>query len=396
MISMKNTYLLASIICVLCFAQCQSNTAENQATTVEDTVQTTSSNETWSEEKANAWYAEQPWLVGANFSPSNAINQLEMWQSDTWSPELIDKELGWAAELGMNTMRVYLHDIPYWTDKEGFKSKIDEFLAICQKHGIRPMIVIFDSVWYPYPESGKQPEPRKGIHNSGWVQSPGADFLKDESKWPQLKEYVVDLVSSFKDDKRILAWDIVNEPDNDNASSYGVNGTQEELPNKKEIGVKLVKAAFGWAREANPSQPITSAPWYGDWSSNDNMNDMNSWLFTHSDIITFHNYDTPEDFQQRVEFLKQFNKPMICTEYMARPKESTFQNILPIAKENKVGVINWGFVAGKSNTIYPWDSWQQAYDDEPPVWFHDIFREDGTPYRPEEVALIKEMTGAEM
>lgn len=397
MISMKSTSLGILLLCISLFFQCQSSNNENEAEAEQegDSLQSSASNAVWSEEEANAWYAKQPWLVGANFVPSNAINQLEMWQAETWSPELIDKELAWAADLGMNTMRVYLHDIPYWTDKEGFKSRINEFLAICEKHGIRPMFVIFDSVWDPYPEAGAQPEPKQGLHNSGWVQSPGKKFLTDKSKWPQLKDYVVDLVGSFKDDDRILAWDIVNEPDNDNANSYGVNNLKEEPENKKELGVALVKAAFGWAREANPTQPITSAPWYGDWSSPENMIEMNRWLFTNSDIITFHNYAAPEDFKQRVEYLKQFNKPMICTEYMARPEGSTFQGILPIAKENKIGMINWGLVAGKSNTIYPWDSWQQAYDDEPPLWFHDIFRKDGTPYILEEVAFIKEITEEE-
>ncbi len=355
-------------------------------------VPTNAAGTQWSKEKAQAWYEEQPWLVGANFVPSNAINQLEMWQAATWSPELIDKELGWAADLGMNTMRVYLHDIPYREDAEGFKQRIDEFLTICQKHNIRPMLVIFDSVWDPYPKAGKQPEPVPGLHNSGWVQSPGADYLKDQSKWTELKAYVIDLLSHFRNDERILAWDLVNEPDNDNANSYGRNNKQEELENKKEVGVALVKAAFSWAREANPSQPITSAPWYGDWSSLEKMNEMNRFLLTHSDIITFHNYSTPEDFAQRVEYLKAFNRPMLCTEYMARPEGSTFQVILPVAKEQKIGMINWGFVAGKSNTIYPWDSWQQVYQEEPPVWFHDIFRGDGTPYRPKETAFIRKIT----
>ena len=363
--------------------------ATNEAATLDTTQQTVG--QQWSIEKAQAWYAEQPWLVGANFVPSNAINQLEMWQAETWSPDLIDKELGWAADLGMNTMRVYLHDIPYREDAQGFKQRIDEFLTICQQHNIRPMLVIFDSVWDPYPKAGQQPEPVQGLHNSGWVQSPGAAYLTDKSKWPELEAYVIDLLSHFRDDERILAWDLVNEPDNDNANSYGKNNKQQEPDNKKELGVELVKQAFNWAREANPTQPITSAPWNGDWSSLENMNEMNRFLITHSDIITFHNYSTPEDFAQRIAHLEQFNRPMVCTEYMARPEGSTFQDILPIAKENKIGMINWGFVAGKSNTIYPWDSWQQAYEAEPRVWFHDIFRASGEPYRPEETAFIREI-----
>ena len=381
---------LAILITLLSLVACQTpQQATNEAATLDTTQQTVG--QQWSIEKAQAWYAEQPWLVGANFVPSNAINQLEMWQAETWSPDLIDQELGWAADLGMNTMRVYLHDIPYRQDAQGFKQRIDEFLTICQKHGIRPMLVIFDSVWDPYPKAGQQPEPVQGLHNSGWVQSPGADYLTDSTRWGELKAYVVDLLNHFRDDERILAWDLVNEPDNDNANSYGKNNKQQEPDNKKELGVELVKQAFDWAREANPTQPITSAPWNGDWSSLENMNEMNRFLITHSDIITFHNYSTPEDFTQRIEQLQQFKRPMICTEYMARPAGSTFQDILPIAKENKIGMINWGFVAGKSNTIYPWDSWQQAYEAEPRVWFHDIFRASGEPYRPEETAFIREI-----
>ncbi|WP_128545949.1 endo-1,4-beta-xylanase [Larkinella soli] len=348
----------------------------------------------WSTKKANDWYHQQPWLVGSNFLPSSAINQLEMWQAASFDPALIDKELGYAEGLGMNTMRVFLHDLVWKQDAAGFKKRLDQFLGICEKHGIRPMLVLFDSCWDPQPKLGRQRAPIPGRHNSGWVQSPGAAVLSDKTKWGELRNYVKDVVGSFRNDKRILAWDIVNEPDNDNANSYGKNHTiKTELPNKAELGVELVKQAFGWAREAKPSQPITSAPWYGDWSSEEKMNEMNRFLFTQSDIITFHNYGPPADFQTRVTQLKKYNRPMICTEYMARPAGSTFQGSLPIAKAEKVGMMNWGFVSGKSNTIYPWDSWQKKYTAEPPVWFHDIFRANGRPYRPAETIFIKQMTG---
>ena len=384
-------WLISFCLAVLCLPACQTPQQTTDESATADTIQP-ATEQRWSEQKAQAWYAKQPWLVGANFVPSNAINQLEMWQADTWSPELIDKELGWAAALGMNTLRVYLHDIPYRKDPVGFKQRVDEFLTICQGHNIRPMLVIFDSVWDPYPKAGTQPEPVPGLHNSGWVQSPGADYLTDSTRWDELRAYVVDLLSHFNNDERILAWDLVNEPDNDNASSYGRNNQQLEPDHKKALGVALVKQAFAWAREANPSQPITSAPWYGDWSSLEGMSEMDRFLFTHSDIITFHCYGPAEDFAQRVKYLETFNRPMLCTEYMARPEGSTFQDILPIAKENNIGMVNWGLVAGKSNTIYPWDSWQQAYQEEPPEWFHDIFRVDGSAYRPEEVAFIREVT----
>ncbi|MGA0559643.1 endo-1,4-beta-xylanase [Larkinella sp. VNQ87] len=348
----------------------------------------------WTAKQANDWYSRQPWLVGSNFLPSTAINQLEMWQAESFDPKTIDKELGYAESLGMNTMRVFLHDMVWRQDAKGFKNRINQFLALCAKHKIRPMLVLFDSCWDPQPKLGKQHEPVLGRHNSGWVQGPGAAILSDKSQWGSLRAYVLDIVGTYRNDQRVLAWDIVNEPDNDNANSYGKNGTiKTELPNKAQLGVELVKAGFGWAREAKPTQPITSAPWNGDWSSPEKMNEMNRFLFQNSDVITFHNYGPPEDFKTRVNHLKQLGRPLICTEYMARPAGSTFEGSLPIAKAEKVGMINWGFVSGKSNTIYPWDSWQKQYTAEPPVWFHDIFRENGQPYIPAETAFIKKMTG---
>lgn len=348
----------------------------------------------WTAKQANDWYNSQPWLVGSNYMPASAINQLEMWQAESFDLKGIDKELGYAESLGMNTMRVFLHDMVWRQDAAGYKKRIDQFLALCAKHKIRPMLVLFDSCWDPQPKLGKQHAPVQGRHNSGWVQGPGSAILSDKSKWESLRSYVKDIVGSFRTDKRVLAWDIVNEPDNDNANSYGRNGKiKTELPNKAQLGVELVKAGFGWAREAKPTQPITSGPWKGDWSSLEKMDDMNRFLVQNSDIITFHNYGKPEEFKKRIKDLQKFGRPLICTEYMARPAGSTFEGFLPIAKTEKVGMMNWGFVSGKSNTIYPWDSWQKQYTAEPPVWFHDIFRTNGQPYIPAETAFIKKMTG---
>src|SRR6187397_483486 len=114
----------------------------------------------WSEQQARDWYAKQSWLVGANYNPASAINQLEMWQAETFDPKRIDLELGWAEGLGFNTMRVFLHDIPWKTDSAGFLKRIDAFLDIAAKHKIRPMFVFFDSCWNPNPKAGKQPEPK--------------------------------------------------------------------------------------------------------------------------------------------------------------------------------------------------------------------------------------------
>ena len=343
----------------------------------------------WSETKANTWYRNQPWLVGANYTPASAINELEMWQADSFDPKRIDLELGWASSIGMNTMRVFLHDLVWKQDPVGYRRRIETFLQIAAKHKIKPMFVLFDSCWDPSPALGKQRAPRPGVHNSGWMQSPGAKALEDPSEYPRLEQYVKGVVGAFARDPRVLAWDLWNEPDNTNGGSYG----KLEPKKKVEIVLGLLPQTFEWAREVGPTQPLTSGIWKGDWSSPDKMDPMDRLQIYLSDIVSFHNYDSGEEFEKRVKWLLRYNRPLLCTEYMARGNKSTFQGTLPVAKRYKVAAINWGLVAGKTQTYLPWDSWEHPYvDREPAIWFHEVFRNDGTPYRTEEVELIKSLT----
>jgi hypothetical protein len=347
----------------------------------------------WAAEKANAWYDAQAWPVGSDYIPANAINQLEMWQAATFDPKRIDLELGWAESLGMNTMRVFLHDLLWQQDKAGFESRIDTFLAIAAKHHIRPMLVIFDSCWDPFPRLGPQHPPIPGIHNSGWVQSPGARVLETPAEYPRIEDYVKGIIGHFAKDKRILAWDLWNEPDNNNNGPTGAYG-RFDPKNKTEIVAELLPQVFAWARSVDPEQPLTSGIWSGDWTTESSMSTVARIQVNESDIISFHNYSWPEDFERRVVSLERYHRPLICTEYMARGAGSTFDQTLPVAKKYKVGAINWGLVAGKTQTYLPWDSWQHPYIlDQPVLWFHEIFRTDGTPYREREVEIIRSMTG---
>jgi hypothetical protein len=347
----------------------------------------------WSEQQANAWYARQPWLVGSNYVPKSAINQLEMWQAETFDLVEIDRELAWAEAMGMNTMRVFLHDLPWQQDSAGFRQRIDRFLTIASRHHIRPLLVLFDSCWDPLPHLGPQHPPIPGVHNSGWVQSPGATALGDASQYPRLRAYVQGVVGAFANDDRILAWDVWNEPGADNAGSY----SKEELRDKLARVTLLLPQAFAWARAAHPVQPLTSGVWAVDTSPDGaDLGALQQIQLRESDIVTFHNYSWPEYFKREVAWLKKYNRPVICTEYMARSVGSTFETILPIAKRERVGVINWGFVAGRTQTYFPWESWQHPYVlDQPPVWFHDVLRPDGTPYRQAEVDLIRQLTARE-
>ena len=343
----------------------------------------------WTPDEANTWYAEQPWLLGCNFIPSTAINQLEMWQAETFDPETIDRELAWAADLGFTSVRVYLHHLPWQQHARGFLHRLKKFLDIAEKHNIGVMFVLLDGCWDPFPSPGSQRDPKPHVHNSGWAQSPGVKILRDPESHDQLKGYIKGIIGHFRKDPRVHAWDLFNEPENRNRVSYG----QFEPENKDELALMLLRKVVTWAREAAPTQPLTVGVWSGDWSSDDKLSPINRFMLEQSDIITFHAYSNLARTRARVESLQRYNRPILCTEYLCRPVGSMFQDVLTYFKEANVGAYNWGLVSGKTQTIYPWDSWEKSYTAEPPVWFHDILRDNGAPFDPQEAELIKRLAG---
>lgn len=324
----------------------------------------------WTAQQANDWYTRTGWHCGADFLPSTAINQLEMWQADTWDPATIDRELGWAENIGMNVLRVYLHDLAWKADAKGFLERMDEFLAIAGKHHIKILFTIFDDCWNPDATIGKQPEPRPGVHNSGWVRSPNKALHDDTASYSTLEPYVKAVLQRFKNDDRVWMWDLYNEPAN---SGYGLSS------------FPLLKKVFQWAWDIRPSQPITAGVWFADYP------EINAFQLQYSDVITFHNYNDTASMKAAIDSLQKRGRPVVCTEYMARTNNSRFETHLPILKRYNVSAINWGLVSGKSNTIFPWGSKEGTT--EPALWFHDIFRKDGTPFSEKEIQAIKKVNG---
>ncbi|MDB5250182.1 MAG: 1,4-beta-xylanase [Segetibacter sp.] len=370
---MKIKACVVSFLCILFASQL---TAQKSKKSIRSTVRPAAAtalapaSKIWTAEKANAWYNEHNWMTGANFIPSNAINQLEMWQADSFDPETIDRELGYAASIGFNTMRVFLHSLVWQQDSTGFKERINRYLDISTKHNIKTMFVFFDDCWNKIPKPGAQPVVKPGIHNSGWMQDPGDPYSKDTTVYPGLEKYVKSILRNFRTDKRIILWDLYNEPGNNN---------------KRDSSMPLLRKVFSWARDINPEQPVSVGLWAWDFY------DLNAFQLANSDVITYHDYEEVPLHRRVMDLLKATGKPLICTEYMARTRKSTFKDIFPLLKQYNIGAINWGLVAGKTNTIYAWDD-PIASGDEPKEWFHDIFRKDGSPYRKDETELIKKYT----
>ncbi len=321
----------------------------------------------WSRVQAADWYAARPWIVGCNYIPAYAVNQLEMWQAESFDAGAISTELSLAASLGFNTVRVFLHDL-LWTDPNGLIDRLDEFLGVADRMGISVMPVFFEGVWLNYAHPGSQPSPVSGVHNSGWVQSPNAKAAVDPAQWPRLEDYMSGVLDRFAEDERILMWDVYNEPGNE-----GLIGNA--LP--------LLDAAFRWGRSIGVSQPLTSAI----WEITAAFNELNRFQLLSSDVITFHHYSDVAHLEWLIRSLRLLGRPMVCTEYMARSLGSTFESHLPAFQSEDVGCLNWGLVTGKTQTRFAWDSPRGAAD--PEVWFHDIFREDHSPYDPQEADFIR-------
>ena len=383
----------------------------------------------WTAERAWRWYDNQPWLVGSNFITSSAINQLEFWQEDTFDLDTIDKELSLSSSIGMNTQRVFLHDLLWEQDSIGFIKRIDQYLTISDKYGIKTMLVFFDGVWHPSPKLGKQPEPLPNVHNSGWVQSPGAKLLRDTLAYYKLEKYVKGIVKYFANDERVLIWDLYNEPGQLGIASHdiskeraielykqvGIEINEENYPtynlkqiddrtNKQYYTLQLLKKTVGWVREINPSQPITTGiyNWDSDWGNFEQLSELDQFILSSSDIISFHEYGDKASGIKRIDQLNKYNRPLMCTEYLNRGKNTggwidgkegnTFEAYLPLFKKKRVAAYNWGLVSGKTNTIYPWKSWDSIFTGPPLKWHHDIFDRNLKPFSVKEVELFKKLT----
>ncbi|MEB3051206.1 cellulase family glycosylhydrolase [Mycolicibacter sp. MYC123] len=338
----------------------------------------------WSIDRVNRWYQAQGWPVGSNYITSTAVNQLEMFQAGTFDLQRIDNELSWAHNAGFNTMRVFLHDQLWANDRKGFQYRLAQFVSVAARRRIKPLFVLFDSCWDPHPKSGQQLAPRPGIHNSRWVQSPGAERLGDRNYYRTMYDYVTGVMTQFRYDDRVLGWDLWNEPDN-MAREYSA----VERSDKLDLISDLLPQVFSWARSVDARQPLTSGIWEG---SREGSSIVNTQLGS-SDFITFHSYDRSTTFNQRIAELAPLGRPIMCTEYLARTRGSTIDDILPIMKRHNVGAYNWGFVAGRTQTYLPWDSWDSPYTTAPQLWFHDLVQPSGLAYRNLEIMTISNLTG---
>lgn len=342
----------------------------------------------WTHDESADWQSRVGWLVGCNFTPSTAGNQLEMWQAETFDYETISRELTWASDIGMNSIRLYLHDLLYRNTPNEFLQRLNSVLELAAASGIGVIPVLFDGVWNPKPAFGLQPTPIPRLHNSVWVQGPGSDIFYESSRWSELRPFVVNVLEHFKDDRRIIAWDLFNEPDQVDAVTLRAGSRVKKI----KYATELVSTIFDWARLVRTQQPLTVGLWEYDNQWQPISHSLNSLILERSDIISFHCYEPRERLVSIIENLSVHKRPLLCTEWLARTAGSTV-DLLEVFAEYGVGAVNWGLVEGKTQTRFPWKSWTEKISDDEP-WFHELLHRDGSPYDSREIEIFKRLTAS--
>ena len=325
----------------------------------------------WSADKAAEWAKSNPWFCGVNYIPAYAVNYTAMFDKSSFNPEAIRSELALMKNLGMNCVRFVMQEAVWADDPDYFIATLDRFLTLCDEAGVKAMPIFFDDCIFGTnnnPTTGLQPKPLEGWYAWNWSPSPGTTKVVDPRHHAELERYVKQVMQHFATDSRIMLWDLYNEPTN---NIYG------------EHSWPLLRKVFSWAREINPSQPISAAMW------NDNAR-LNSFLARNSDVITFHVYANAEGTRKWIDRALSHGRPAICTEWMNRPVGSTIGECLSLFADSNVGCMLWGLVNGLTQTHLPWGHRPEhgAYGG---VWQHDIYRGDHSPYNPAETQQIKKV-----
>jgi hypothetical protein len=355
----------------------------------------------WSKTQAWQWYDALPWLCGFNYLPRTAVNWIEMWQKETFDLPTIEQGLGWAGEIGFNTLRIVLPFIVWQDERDGLWRRLDSFLDVAQKNGLSAMICPLDDCEFSgiHPYLGPQNSPTPGVHNSQAGGSPGRNVVMDKSKWPEVEDYVRDIVSTYRADSRIVVWDVYNEPGS--SVIFKADGEYAFTTEIEQYSHELMLNVLELARAIDPVQPLTIGGWRISWGDEDGeLQDhfIDTKAFEVSDIITFHAYCSLKRMKQVIQQLETYERPILCTEWMGRLANSRIQNQLPLFHKEKIGCYQWGLVKGKTQTHLPWPGILAGlpdYSADTDEWFHDLLHPDGEPYLKEEIDLISTLINTE-
>lgn len=349
----------------------------------------------WSKEKAWNWYNAQPWIRGCNYMSADCANRIDQWQEYGFEKrfDTTKRELALMADMGYNSIRIIPEFVVWEKEHDGFMCRFERYIQLAAENGMSCMVVLGNDCCPPKEEALKRL--RLGEQHVDWgyhggrkvsqhgrFEGHGYSVLDDLEFAERYYEFVTEIVKKYKNDSRIIIWDVFNEPGN---SGRGMLS----LPHFKKF--------FEIIREINPIQPLTAAIWSCDEGDFDNMPEIERFCLENSDIISYHNYKSYEKNIVEIKRLKKLERPIINTEWLNRCAGNSVELMFPLFYLENIGCYNWGFVAGKYQTYEPWNGVWDEYKENPAAysdfdftkWLHDLYRPGHRPYNPREIELIK-------
>lgn len=348
----------------------------------------------WSKERAWEWYNARPWIRGCNYMSADCANRVDQWQEYGFEErfETAAGELKLMAELGYNSIRIIPEFIVWKKEHDGFTERFERYIELAAQNNISCMIVLGNDCCPPKEEALKrmrlgEQQVDWGYHGGrrisqhGRFDGIGYSLLDDPEYTEKYYEFVREIVGKYKNDERVIMWDVYNEPGNSRRSGI-------TLPHLEKF--------FEIIRDIDPIQPLT----VGIWSQStelENLTEAEKYGLENSDIISYHNYNSYENNVRELRLLKKLGRPVINTEWLNRCGGNSVEEMFPLFYLEKIGCYNWGFVAGKYQTYEPWNGIWDGYKENPEAfehfdftkWFHDIYRPSHNPYNPKETELIK-------
>ncbi len=294
------------------------------------------------------------WMRGANYVPSYARNDVQIWLD--YDPAVIDRELGYAAKLKLNVVRVFLQVAVYETAPQRFLDNFENLLSLCAKHQIQLMPVLFDSCFDP------QVVDLQNYHDKKWMPSPGFSRLGNQDR-PALERYIQAVVGGHRQDRRIVLWDVMNEPESTAHYADGERGGRATID-------AFVRWALRRVKDEQPNQPLTIG-----WAAQPNTLAFIDLV----DVICIHQYcpaaELAKWIREAQHWSRLYGKPVIMNEFIGRPQQP-FERALPIVAEQKIGWCFWELMIGRT---------QFAEGVSP---YQGLLYPDGTCYDADEVAAV--------
>lgn len=346
--------------------------------------------EKWTTARAWDWYRQIPWIRGYSGLPSNCVNGIALWQE--YGHEAVfrrlEQEFRIAKETGLNAVNVCVEFAVWNAQHDSFLRHLEEYVSLAHQHGLWVMLTLGGdrttirreavSFGKQTPESGYYS--RMQSRESTWDLVEKEHFLFDDADlFARYAQMVAELAERYGQDPRLLLWNVWDE-----ISSCCSAG--QMLP--------MIERFFVILRKQGVCQPLTASVRFPQTEADDAAQRR---ILAISDVIAFHCRDSYLRAVPLLARLKQYHRPLFCTEWLNRRAGNDVEHLVPLFWLEKIGSFHEGFMQGFLQTYQQIaDSFVGAFSETDFLstrFQHPLYRFNGLPYEPKEIEIFRRFAG---